>query len=110
MRRYVDRRATQPTLRQRASGEFFDLGEVKLHRRVATENGHENGEFLGGGLDVGDGGGHGGEGAVGDGDLIADGVGDLRFALFGGGGLVAGLLQGFRGNHRSHHGDDFFAT
>ena len=92
------------------SGEFFDLAEVKLHRRITAEDGHENGELLGGGLDVGDDGGHGGEGAIGDGDLIADGVGDLKLALLGGGGLVAGLLEGFGGDHGGHHGDDFLAA
>ena len=55
-------------------GQFFYLVEAQLHWRVATEDGHEHRELLGGGLNVGDDSCHGGERTVGDGDLIANGV------------------------------------
>ena len=55
--------------------------EAKLHRRITAEDGHEHGELLSGGLHVGNNGGHGGERPIGDGDLIANGVGDFDLAV-----------------------------
>ena len=66
--------------------------EAQLHWRVATEDGHEHRELLGGGLNVGDDSCHGGERTVGDGDLIANGVGDFKDALLVGGRLVTATL------------------
>ena len=78
---------------QRLIRQFFYLVEAQLHWRVATEDGHEHRELLGGGLNVGDDSCHGGERTVGDGDLIANGVGDFDLALLGGGGLSPAALS-----------------
>ena len=60
--------------------ELLHLVEAELHRRIATEDGHEHGELLGGGFHVGNDSGHSGERTIGNGDLVTHGIGDLDLA------------------------------